>query len=390
MVWPKVPLSTLCDILDNLRKPITLKDRVDGPYPYYGATGILSYVNDFIFDEELVLVGEDGAKWGAGDNSAFKISGKTWVNNHAHVLRPLRDKVLDEWLIYYLNGTDLSDFITGLTVPKLNQGKLKEIPIPLPPIEEQKRIVAILDQAFSDIDQARATAETNLKNARELFDSYLQQVFSQGGECRATSNLEDLVSSDCSLSYGIVQPGEEYPTGLPVVRPTDLTSKIIHLNGLKLIDPKLADSYKRTTLQGGELLLCVRGATGVISIASDELKGANVTRGIVPVRFKPDKLIQKYGYYQFISRNIQKQISEKTYGAALMQINIRDVKKLKFSLPPIEEQKEVILTLDEITKLVELLENVYQNKVEKFEELKKSILQKAFTGELTKSKGIAA
>jgi len=113
MGWPLVKISDLCEILDSRRKPITKKDRVEGPYPYYGATGVLSYVDDFLFDEELVLVGEDGAKWGAGDNSAFKIDGKTWVNNHAHVLKPFRQKILDQWLIYYLNGQDLSDFITG-------------------------------------------------------------------------------------------------------------------------------------------------------------------------------------------------------------------------------------------------------------------------------------
>ena len=80
-------------------------------------------------------------------------------------------------------------------------------------------------------------------------------------------------------------PGDGYLNGLPIVRPTDLTSKVIRLSGLKRIDPKLAGGYKRTALFGGELLLCVRGSTGVVSIASAELVGANVTRGIVPIRF---------------------------------------------------------------------------------------------------------
>ena len=110
--WVTKPLGDLVDVLDRLRKPITKTDRKAGPYPYYGATGVLYYVDGYLFDEPFVLVGEDGAKWEACANSAFSIAGKTWVNNHAHVIRPHRNRVLDDWLIYYLNGADLMPFIS--------------------------------------------------------------------------------------------------------------------------------------------------------------------------------------------------------------------------------------------------------------------------------------
>ena len=131
--WHPKNLGDLCDVLDHKRKPITKKDRIPGDYPYYGATGVLGYVEGFLFDEKLVLVGEDGAKWDSGENTAFAVEGKIWVNNHAHVLRPHRAKVLDNWLIYFLNHSDLSKFVSGLTVPKLNRGNLRKIPIPFPP-----------------------------------------------------------------------------------------------------------------------------------------------------------------------------------------------------------------------------------------------------------------
>jgi type I restriction enzyme S subunit len=187
-----IPLGDLCDILDSKRKPVTKRDRVSGEYPYYGATGLLDHVNDYIFDETLVLIGEDGAKWGAGENTAFAVSGKCWINNHAHVIRPHRDKTLDKWIIYYLNANDLSSFITGLTVPKLNQAKLREIPIPIPPLSEQKRIVAILDEAFEGIDAAVANAEKNLANARELFEIYTGSVFSNPGKGWHEKKLKDV------------------------------------------------------------------------------------------------------------------------------------------------------------------------------------------------------
>ncbi len=138
----RVQIGDVVEILDSMRKPVTKSDRKSGKYPYYGATGILDYVDDYLFDEKLVLVGEDGAKWGEGENTAFIAEGKYWVNNHAHVFRPNRTKVLDEFIVGVLNAMDLSEYITGVTVPKLNQKKLREIKIPLPPLEIQKQLVA--------------------------------------------------------------------------------------------------------------------------------------------------------------------------------------------------------------------------------------------------------
>jgi type I restriction enzyme M protein len=157
--YPHVELGEVVDILDSLRRPITKSDRKPGPYPYYGATGVLDHVEGFLFDEPLVLVGEDGAKWGAGENSAFPVEGKVWVNNHAHVLRPKRDRLLDRFLIEILNEADLIPFITGVTVPKLNQEKLRSIQIPLPPLEVQKEIVAEIEGYQKVINGARAVLD---------------------------------------------------------------------------------------------------------------------------------------------------------------------------------------------------------------------------------------
>ncbi|MFN0016230.1 MAG: restriction endonuclease subunit S, partial [Saprospiraceae bacterium] len=130
--WEVKKLGEVVEVLDNLRKPITKRDRVEGQYPYYGATGILSFVHNYIFAEKLVLIGEDGAKWASGEKTSFIAEGKYWVNNHAHVIRPMRKIILDEWIVYFLNFSDLTKYITGMTVPKLNQEKMRGIEIPLP------------------------------------------------------------------------------------------------------------------------------------------------------------------------------------------------------------------------------------------------------------------
>jgi type I restriction enzyme S subunit len=175
--WNKVPLGELCDVLDSRRKPVTKSARKAGPIPYYGATGILDYVEDYLFDEKLVLLGEDGAKWGAGDRSAFIVEGKTWVNNHAHVLRPNRSLVLDEWLTYFLVMSDLSDYISGVTVPKLNQGRMREILIPLPPLTEQERLLKTLEQALQQLDALDEAAKRKQLLLAELRQVTFSNVF---------------------------------------------------------------------------------------------------------------------------------------------------------------------------------------------------------------------
>lgn len=170
--WKEQPLSEVCEVLNNRRKPITSSERTAGPYPYYGASGIVDYVDNFIFEEPLLLVGEDGAKWGAFEKTAFVASGKYWVNNHAHVLRGM--KVSNVFLENYLTKIDLSPFVTGAAPPKLTLGKLKIIPIPVPPTTaEQHRIAACL----SSLDDLIATQSDRLAALQAHKQGLLQQLF---------------------------------------------------------------------------------------------------------------------------------------------------------------------------------------------------------------------
>ena len=295
-----------------------------------------------------------------------------------------KKEMLPMFLLYF--SSTLKDSLANLsgktTIDFIPISRLKELEIPIPPLPEQQRIVSILDEAFAAIAKAKANAEQNLRNAKELFESYLQGVFENKGEGWEEKSLEELVDERCTLSYGIVQPGDEYADGLPVIRPTDLTEKFIKVKGLKRVDPKLADGYKRTKLDGNELLLCVRGSTGVVSIALKELEGANVTRGIVPIRFDRKIINQEFGYYLLISNYIQKQIKAKTYGAALMQINIGDLRKVRTPYPLLTDQQTILQKLHSLSAATKRLEAIYQQKINDLEEMKKSILQKAFNGGL--------
>lgn len=157
--WSIRPLGKICTNYDSRRIPITEKDRVRGKIPYIGASGIIDYINEFIFDEDLLCVSEDGANLVARTYPiAFSISGKTWVNNHAHVLK-FSHKYTQNIVQSYLNMINLQDFLTGMAQPKLNRAKLDIIPIPLPEEEEQQKIADCLSEIDTMITEQSSKVE---------------------------------------------------------------------------------------------------------------------------------------------------------------------------------------------------------------------------------------
>ncbi|MFL2880915.1 MAG: restriction endonuclease subunit S [Prochlorococcus marinus subsp. pastoris] len=377
-MWQKENLGDICEILDKFRKPISKQNRVRGEYPYYGATRIVDWVDSYLFDETLVLIGEDGAKWASGEKTAFIIEGKSWVNNHAHVLRPKLNKVTHKWLTYYLNFIDLTPWITGLTVPKLNQAKLCSIPIALPSLIEQKLIVAKLDNAFAEISKLIKLTNDQFKNLSALRNIIFESITNKG-IIKTKFTLKEVVNKNCTLSYGIVQPGDHYEGGIPVIRPVDMKGKFINREKLKVINPDIASSYQRTKLKGDEILMSVRGVTGSISLSSTNLKGVNVTRGIIPISLNSEILENKFAYYALLSRKVQSQIKLKTYGATIQQINVKDVKNISIEVPSLEEQRKVIPKLIRADEYLSSVELITKNKLIKLKSLEAALLKEFLT-----------
>ena len=136
-----VNVEDCCEILDSMRVPITASERKEGKYPYYGANGIQDYVDDYIFDDELVLLAEDGGNFGSRERPiAYRISGKCWVNNHAHVLKPKKGLDVD-YLCYSLMFYKVEGIVNGATRKKLTQAAMRKMQIPFRRMEEQIHIV---------------------------------------------------------------------------------------------------------------------------------------------------------------------------------------------------------------------------------------------------------
>ena len=174
--WEVKKLECVFEILDSMRKPIKASDRekIEGDIPYYGASGVIDWINDYIFDEELILLGEDGENLNSRNSDlAFKISGKTWVNNHAHVFRVINKKECNiDFMVYYLEAKDYSIYIAGSAQPKITQAQCRKFLLPLPEKQEQDKIASILLESDKKIEEY----ENKKQKLEELKKGLMQQL----------------------------------------------------------------------------------------------------------------------------------------------------------------------------------------------------------------------
>ena len=269
--WEIKTLDHIAENLDSKRIPITKSDRKSGAYPYYGASGIVDYVADYIFDCDTLLVSEDGANLIARSTPiAFPASGKYWVNNHAHILK-FDNMTTQRFVELYLESIPLDDYITGAAQPKLNQKALNSIPIPYPPLPEQQRIVGILDEAFEGIATVKANAEKNLRNARALFESHLNEVFSQRGVGWNCVRIEDACESiiDC---VNKTAPKVDEPTPYKMIRTTNIRNGYVNLESVYYVTEDVYRVWTRRQIpQRGDVILTREAPMGEIGmLLSDE------------------------------------------------------------------------------------------------------------------------
>ncbi|MGJ0339966.1 restriction endonuclease subunit S [Aliarcobacter cryaerophilus] len=376
--WEWKTIEELCEILDRLRKPISQKDRISGEYPYYGATGIVDYINNYIFDERLLLIGEDGAKWGANENTAFIAEGKYWVNNHAHIMRPNKDLVIDSLLIYYLNTTDLMEYITGATVKKLNQEKLKSINIPLPPFEEQKRIVVNLDILFEKIDKAIALHQKNIDEADIFMESVLNDVFV---ELNGVYQKRQLDSFDKKMSSGGTPSRKEklyWDNGTIDWFSSGELNQLYTLPSKEKITQLGLEKTSTKLFSKGTLLIGMYDTAAMkMSILSND---GSCNQAIVG--FKSDESELNILFLKYQLEYLKKDILEQRQGVRQQNLNLSKIKNIEIEYPPLKTQQKVVSYLDEISNKMEKIKNLQKKKMQSLKELKASILDKAFKGEL--------
>lgn len=256
------------------------------------------------------------------------------------------------YLFHYITSDlftqHLMKLTTGANYPAVRDKDVRDSIIPLPPKTTQLSIVSELDK----INELIRLKKEQLKDYDNLAQSIFYEMFGdpvENDKGWEVKKLKDIVSENCSISYGIVQPGENVENGVPVVRPVDMNGTFVFRQGLKNTTKEISDSYKRTILKGNEILMCVRGTTGVITMATSDLKDCNVTRGITPIECGPS-CNRCFLYYQILSPNVQYYIKEHTRGIALKQINMKDVREIPLFLPPLPLQHLFAQRIEQIER----------------------------------------
>ena len=313
-----------------------------------------------------------------GLGKVCKLAQDTAINQDLKGIIPKKYDIIRDFIFYFFKSR--AKFIeengVGATVKGVKIKFVEDLLFPIIPLKEQQRIVSRLDAAFSHIDELKANAQKQLSEARALFQKSLAKAM-EPKEGWKEKKLIEITHEKCPISYGIVQQGDHIDGGVPVVRPVDMREKYITRKNLKCTTQTISDSYKRTILRGDEILLSVRGTTGIISLATPELKGCNVNRGIVPLYFK-DNFNKNFLYYEMVSPLLQSFFAEKTTGSTLKQINIKDLRLIKLSIPPLSEQQRIVERLDALSALVRELEENQKKIISECDALKQALLRKVF------------
>lgn len=312
-------------------------------YPVYGGGGETFRIDKYNRENCLII-----ARFAMSKCCVRYVNGRFFLNDSG-----LSVKASNYFHQDFLNHcmVSLNDTIynlgKGAAQRNLDIKAFKQIPIPIPPKPTQLAIVAELDK----INELIQLKKQQLKDYDQLAQSIFYEMFGDPVENEKgwkVKKLEEAVAASCTISYGIVQPGEHVLNGVPIVRPIDLGNTFIKTKDLKCTTIEISNGYSRTILTGDEILVCVRGTTGILSLATSELKGCNVTRGITPLLFDINN--KWFMYAQLKTPSIQHIIANNTKGIALKQINMGDFRNIRIILPPLPLQQQFAARIEAIER----------------------------------------
>jgi type I restriction enzyme S subunit len=292
-----------------------------------------------------------------------------------------RNGLDSKYLYYYLAGIVplLNDLGTGATFKELSGGKLKEVPVPVAPLPEQHRIVAILDEAFDGIATAKANAQKNLQNARALFESHLQSVFTERGEGWVEKRLLEVCEK---ITDGTHQTPTYFDEGVIFLSSRNVTSGMIDWENIKYIDTKQhLEMHRRVAPRVGDILLAKNGTTGVAAI---------VDRDVVFDIYVSLALLRSLGEVQprfllyFVNSPAAKhQFNKRLKGVGVPNLHLQEIREVVIGFPSdLAQQNAIVEQLDLLSAEIGHLESLYQHKLTALDDLKKSLLHQAFSGQL--------
>jgi type I restriction enzyme S subunit len=377
--WESKKLGDVCEIY----QPTTISKKMmilDGEYPVFGANGIIGRYDKYNHDNPELLVTCRGATCGSVNISLPN----SWINGNAMVIRPKTDGLRRDFLTYFFKGAvDLSGVITGSAQPQITRTSLNPVLVPIPPLEEQKQIVAKLDQCFEAIDKAKANAAKNLENAKELFQSKLNDIFSQKGEGWVEKKLGDVTTL---MTGGTPRrSNKEYFENGDIKW---LVSGDIHLKEINDCKERITqlglDNSNAKYLPENSVMIALNGqgkTRGTVALLRTK---ATCNQSLVAIYPNDeDELMPEYVFTNLDAR--YQEIREITGdgGNDRRGLNMPLIRGIVISFPASASEQELIIKqVQTLREKVQSLKSKYQQELNFLEELKKSILQKAFEGEL--------
>ena len=385
-------MDDVVEFLDTMRKPLEGAKRISGSYPYYGASGIVDYVDGYLFDEELILLSEDGAN--ITDRNypvCFLASGKYWVNNHAHVLRTKQGNE-NNFICNSLERKDYTQYNTGMAMPKLNKETCKKIPILCPEFEEQKKI----GDYFRSLDHLITLHQRKCDQTKNLKKYMLQKMFPQNGakvpEIRFDGYTYDWEQRKLGelVKEGILEApldgnhGEKHPTsdeyvdsGIPFLMASDIHNGEVNIYSCKYITKERAERLDKGFARNGDVLLTHKATIGETAILSNLMtEYAMLTPQVTYYRIKnEERLNREYLYSFFNSLDFQTELKTKAAQSTRPYIGITAQQNLKIILPAeINEQIRIGLYFRNLDHLITL----HQRKCDELKKMKKYMLQNMF------------
>lgn len=374
------------ECLDSFRKPINASERAnrEGDIPYYGATGQVGWIDDFLTNEQLVLVGEDGAPFlDLIKDKAYIIEGKAWVNNHAHILRSRFGTVGNLFLMHYLNIFNYHDFVNGTTRLKLTQGSMDIMPVPVPPLSEQQRIVDRIESMFAKLDEAKQKAQDALYSFETRKAAILHKAFT--GELTAQWRKEHGIGMEswkksrfdevATIKSNLVNP-LDFPD-LPHIAPDNIEKKTGVLLEYHTVSEDGVTSGKHRFYPGQILYSKIRPyLSKVVVVDFDGLCSADM----YPIKAEGNA---KCLWYYMLSEEFLEQASSAGSRSVLPKINQKELSALTVVLPTLkDEQEEIVRILDDLLAKEQQTKESAEGVLEQIDLIKKAILARAFRGDL--------
>lgn len=384
--WNYVPFEDAVEIWDIKRKPINNAERasrINGKsnnelYPYYGATGQVGFIDDYLTDGEYVLLGEDGAPFlNPIAQKAYIVTGKTWVNNHAHVLK---SKYNNKFLCYYLNSINYKDYVSGTTRLKLTQAQMKRILIPVPSIEEQERIVAKIEELFSELDNAVET----LNATKTQLEVYRQAVLSDM-LCKNTTNstLEECL---ISLQNGIAKRSGTYGTPVKVLRLSNITNdSVIADSEMRSINLTTTEQQKYLLDEEDGIFVRVNGSTNRVGrlILINKDKEYAYCDHLIRCKFDTGVVIPKFIKLCLDTQHSRNYMMNNLVSSAGQNtISQTTIRNLPLWIPDLIVQEQIIYEIESRLSVYESIEKTIINTLQQATTMRQSILQQAFEGRL--------